>query len=409
MNWDKSKSFVVKNRRRVVMSSCTAILLIVISYFIDSSPYSIGGEISIPQWMERVSYIFGSRSENLPDSILLVNVAYDKKLVDYEAPCTTDTADPRKMPAGRLDITDRKKLADFLNAAANADYRYIVLDIRFDDDVPTDTDARRLFSMIDTMPRVLFACHHKTPVSPDAPLQKAAYSDYYTTMTETNLVKYPLMKHEKLSVPAKMFQELNGREFSSFMGLPTENGKLIKPSIFLTYPVNITNWLNEDASGVTGAKFNYLNLGNDILQQPDSVNVVKNLVKGKIVVVGDFVNDLHTSYVGTVMGPLVNINAYLAMCEGRHYVKFYITVILFIIYFQISYTLYSKKNFIEKLPFIRNSRSTLLRVIVSFIGFTTFLYLTSGILYLCFGVIYSVVFPSLYFTLLDLWIQKREN
>ncbi len=396
--------------RRAVMALCSALLVLVAGYFIDSLPYAVGGEISSAQWLERLGRMAGVRGENLPDSVLLVNVAFDKTLIAYDAPVSDDPSESVRMPAGRIDVTDRRKLADFLEAASDGEYRYMMLDIRFDDGIRSDSDAMRLFSLIGGMPRVVYARHEDSPTTPEAPSRKGAYSDYHTTMTETGMVKYPLFKADGPSIPLRMYEDLHGGRMSSFCGIPVYDGVPGWRSIYLTYPVVISGWAGrQEPSGLYGTKmkFNYLNLGQDLLSKPDSADLIRERTRGRIVVVGDFVNDRHDTYIGSMAGPLINLNAYIALCRGRHKVSPLPALVLLAIYFLISYTLLSRWNLLDRIGYLRRHRSTLLRVVVSFVGFSTMLGATAIVFYLVAGVIYSVVFPSIYFTFFNLWIQKR--
>lgn len=395
----------------MVMSLCSALIVLLTGFVIDSTPYSVGGEMSAPQWIDRIARVLGSHRDGIPDSVLLVNVAYDKILMDYDAAVTKNADVPVRLPVGKIDVTDRRKLADFLEAASGSDYRYMMLDIRFDDDIRTDSDALRLFDLIGDMPRLVFARHEGSDMSADAPASKSAYSDYHATMTETNMVKYPLIKHGELSIAARMYEDLGIGRFSSFLGLVTDGGSLVRRSIFLTYPVFVSDWAEADESvpGCLGYKFNYLNLGMDLLSHPDSVAWIQDRVSGKIVVVGDFVNDMHECYVGSIAGPLINLNAFINLTEGRHRVKPLMSLMLLCLYFVMSYVLLSRRNLLDHIPLLRRYRSTLLRVIISFVGFSAMLNITAVVLYLQAGIIYSVVYPSLYFTFFNLWIQKRNT
>ena len=397
--------------RRIVMALCMAATVLVITYAADSSPYSMGGEVTVPQWLERFADMAGMRGDKVPDSVLLVNVAYDKALVPYDALLTDDKKDTRRLPAGHVAVTDRRKLADFLEIAAGAPYRYIMLDVRFDDDIPTDSDARRLFGLISTMPRVVFARHEDSRVSPDAPAHKAAYGDYYVTMSETNMVKYPVVKHDSLSLAARMHADLHADTLRQRAGMAFDgSGRLSKRSLFLTYPVRAASWTVKGRQPLGALQYNYHNLGNGLLAGDNSARNIRDLVAGRIVVVGDFVDDVHETCVGPMPGPLINYNAFVALSRGRHIVGFAEALLLFSVYAAISYGLIARHTAIDWLPAVlRRRKSRLLRGVLCFIGYSTLLGAVSVVLYLVAGVVYSIVVPSLCFTILNLWIRYRRQ
>lgn len=394
--------------RRIVMALVFAAFVLVGSYFVDSYPLAVGGETATAQWIERAAYVLGRRPDHVPDSVLLVNVAYDKTLVPYDALFTADRDETRRAPAGHVAVTDRRKLADFLQAAAGAPYRYMVLDIRLDDDIPaSDSASLRLFALIDSLPRVVFARHEDALVHPLAPAAKSAFSDYHTSVSETNMVKYPILKRDTLSIPAVMYARGDSARFRTWCGLTFDRGRLCRRSVFIETPVRAAGWMQKTRINPIGAPpCNYYNLGVSLLSVPDSVAAIRTLVSDRIVVVGDYIDDVHTTYAGTVAGPLINLNTYIALCRGSHLVRFVPSLLLFLLYFLISYGLISRHNPFDYIPLLRRHRSVVLRAAVYFVGFTTLLSLTAVLFYLVCGTIYSVVFPSLCFTALNLWIRK---
>ncbi|MDE6137086.1 MAG: hypothetical protein K2F97_06390 [Muribaculaceae bacterium] len=400
--WLRSRS------RRIAMALAFAVSVLAGSYFVDSYPLAVGGETATAQWIERVAYVLGRRPDHVPDSVLLVNVAYDKTLVPYDALFTADRDETRRAPAGHVAVTDRRKLADFLQAAAGAPYRYIVLDIRFDDDIPaSDPASQRLFALIDSLPRVVFARHEDALVHPLAPAAKSAFSDYHTTVSETNMVKYPILKHASLSIPAVMYARGDSARFRTWGGLTFDRGRLCRRSVFIEAPVRASGWMRNSLNNPLGAPpCNYYNLGASLLAAPDSADAIRTLVTDRIVVVGDYIDDVHTTYAGTLAGPLVNLNAYIALCRGSHLVRILPSLLLFLLYFFIAYGLISRHNPFDYIPLLRRHRSVVLRAAVYFVGFTTLLSLTAVLFYIVGGTVYSVVFPSLCFTILNLWIRK---
>jgi len=396
-------------RRPLLWSLVSVVFVLTAGYFVDSLPYSFGGEMSVPQLIERARFAAVGGQDNLPDSVLLVNVAYDKSLVDYSARLSSDTCDTRRMPAGRIAVTDRRKLYDFLRILSGSDYRYVMLDVRFEDDITEDADTRRLFALIADMDRIVFAKHENTTIAPGAPAAKAAYSDYHTTVAETNMAKYPLLKCGGLSIPARMHSELHGADFSTIGWLSFDGVALCRRSVFVTYPVRVSEWVSEQNGGnpLGVVAYQYYNLGKNLLEMPDSAALIKKLARDRIVVVGDFVDDIHETYVGTMAGPLINLNAFIALSHGLHKIQIIPTLLLIAVYFIMSYFIIARASIFRWLPpVLRRRRPVLLRAAIYFVGFSTVLTALAAALYLVDGVIYGVAFPSLYFTVLNLWIRK---
>ncbi len=391
----------------VVTSGAIAAVLLCLSYLFNSLPYSFGGDVSAQVWAERIGFIFNGRRNHLPDSIALVNVAYDKTLVDYDGRLYNTPGDNRRAPSGKIALTDRRKLLDFLKAAKTGGYRYIMLDVRFDDDIESDSVSVALFDLIGSMDRISFAVHESSPHVPEAPDNKAAYGDYNITAFESNAVKYPIVHGDRPSIAAAMYSVLDGGRISTFGPLTFDGGTLCLRSLFLDFPVRVFDRAVE-SDGLMPADYYYLNLGVDLLAGPDSVARIRDYVTDRIVVVGDFDNDVHDTSIGRLAGSLINLNAYISLSEGRHKISWLYTTLLFVIYSLIALSLIKRQSPIDMIPALRRRKSTTMRFLFSLVGFSVVLSLLSLLLYLTGGIIYSIVLPSLYFSLISLWIEKRK-
>lgn len=393
--------------RLTAASAAIAAALLCLSYLFNSLPYSFGGDVSAQVWAERIGFIFNGRRNHLPDSIALVNVAYDKTLVDYDGRLYSTPADNRRAPSGRIALTDRRKLLDFLKAAKNSRYRYIMLDVRFDDDIESDSVSLALFGLIGSMERIVFAIHEGSDPVADAPLDKAAFGDYNITAFESNAVKYPIVHGDRPSMASAMYSDLNGGSITTFGPLTFDRGALCLRSLFLDYPVRVFDRAVE-SDGLMPADYYYMNLGVDLLAGPDSVARIRDYVDGRIVVIGDFDNDVHDTSIGQLAGSLINLNAYISLSQGRHKISWPYVVMLFAIYALIALCLIKRQSPVDMIPALRRRKSTALRFLFSLVGFSVVLSLLSLLLYLAAGIIYSIVLPSLYFSLISLWIEKRK-
>ena len=120
LNWYK------KNRKTMRISVLVSIVIIIFSYMVANSAYPMAGEYTALKSIYDFKKFCGQQLDNVPDSILFINVCYDKQLVPYEE---------EGMPVGSIPITDREKLLQFLNKAKEADnYRYIFMDVLFDEE-----------------------------------------------------------------------------------------------------------------------------------------------------------------------------------------------------------------------------------------------------------------------------------
>lgn len=128
-----------RNKSPLIISAINAVVLFLLCYFVDNLPYSFVGDATLGQHFEQLKQYFQSPKEDIPEDLLLVNVAYDRELADV--------TDEFGLPKGNIDITDRKKLYDFLTKLQKADYKYIILDVSFSEEYRTENDST-LYSVI---------------------------------------------------------------------------------------------------------------------------------------------------------------------------------------------------------------------------------------------------------------------
>lgn len=397
---------IIDHKRQLSIAFIVSTTLLITNYIVDSFPVPIGGEVTVAQWMEKIRNVFSDVTDNVPDSVCLINVAYDKSLIDYEAKCTASKKDTARQYAGHITTTDRKKLLQFLSIADSLkNYKYILLDVRFEADIPTDATTDSLFDLLREMDNVVFAIHKGSDTSPDAPLEKSGYGDYYTTFLVSDIVKYPIIQKDNgqtnYSIPTKLYSELYNHKFSNFGPFTFDNGHLCKSSIYPTFPIRLTSWMvDSDNTNLLTPQYYYL--GADILDTYDPSLVIAPLIQDKVVVIGDFNEDLHDAYIGQQPGALVNLNTYVALCNGTHLVNWLETLITFFVFFVISWLIIRQRQILQYIPFVRKSRSRFIKFIVTFIGFSVILTVYAIIIYFVFDTVFSVVYPSLYFTILEL-------
>lgn len=406
----KGLKAIISHKRNLSVSFVVSTILLVTFYFVDSLPIPIGGEVTVAQWMDKIGSICGNHADNIPDSICLINVGYDKTLVDYEAKCLASKNDSRRQFAGQITTTDRSKLLRFLAIADSLkNYKYILLDVRFEANIPSDSVTHSLFNLLSRMDNVVYAIHGSNESSSDAPISKASYGDYYTTFLVSDVVKYPVIQRGgstiKYSIPAKIYSDLYEHTFTYFGPISFDNGRLCKSSIYPTFPIRLTSWMVE-SDNTTMLTPLYYNLGADLLDSYDPPTVISPLINDKIIVVGDFNEDLHDALIGQQPGAIVNINAYVALCKEKHLVSWIEIVLTFIVFFIISWLILSQRQLLQYIPFVGKSHSSIIKFMVTFISFSVILTLYAVFAYVIFDSVFSVVYPSLYFTIFELCIKS---
>ena len=362
------------------------------NYLWNNQPLYTGEDITEFSHIQWFWEVLGGRTidEEL-DSALFINVSYDKQLVEHR--------DTIGETLGMTDVTDRSKLLELLQKAEAADnYKYLILDVRFEDCNYQSSDDT-IFNQIKKMKRVVVATHKDISTPEGFPSSKAALADYYSTITTTNFERYEYLHSGQPSVPLYAFEEMTGKRMNQKLCFVTSDGKLCQKSLFLKFPS--VHFEKVMANGDQ----RYYELGRDILG--DLSEDFEDMSNNKVIVIGNFVEDLHDTYIGMKPGPYILYKALRALEKGDHYVNWWHQLLWACVYFFISCAIFKRRSISNTIPFIRKSKSRLLHFCLTFFGCTMLITLFDIILFFD-GHIHSILLPSLYFTLLKYILTYRR-
>lgn len=364
-------------------------VVLILSYVIDNSPYSFVGGATLGQRIEQIKAYLGVSADVVPEDVVVVNISYDRALVTV--------LDEFGFPKGNIDITDRSKLLRFLQKAKRSNYKYLMLDVTFVKGHKTDVDSI-LFNEISKMNNIVVAKSENFVLADDILSPKARYSDYSTHIAETNFVKYDYFRNGELTFPAKVYYDLSSKRLHKFGPFYFFNGRLARKSVVLKLPIKLWNeYAAYEMPDSKSFRFRYYNLGSDILES--GMDVAK-LIENKIVVIGDVCeNDMHDTYLGKIAGPIINLNAFYALVNDDLSIPYLEIVGLFVIYFAISFILIKRFSVINFIPFLKKHKSKTFRFLLSFVSLSLLFTVVGLSGYLLFGVEINILVPSLYFTI----------
>lgn len=385
INLNASKLFLKQRKTAIIVSLCNVIVLLFLSYILNNQAIFTGEDLNKYAWMEWIKNKCGlSRDVEEKKDAVFVNVAYDKQLIERH--------DDYGMTIGNVDITDRAKLRSFLEVLQKTDvYKYIFLDVRFEKGFDSPEDSA-LFSQITNMRDIVVANHSDIEILDSSLLSKTAINDYYSTITETNFTRYKYIKNNRISVPLFAYRELSGNDIDKHLWFYTCNHRLCYNSLFISFPIKNWSEFDEQQTKI------YYNLGND-LQSNYSDKDIASLTKGKFVVIGDMIEDLHDTYSGLKPGSIITYYAFTALMNGEHFVNYGLLFFLGFLYFLISLSLFESISIIERIPFIKKSRSKFIHLCASFLEYSFLLLVVMILLNMLFGIATSIMLPSLYFAI----------
>lgn len=410
---EKIKSYIKAHRKHLTASLIAGLALFLACYFMDNCPYSFGGPTS-GQIVERIKNTLAQNSDyfrrlwpveqELPDELLLVNIAYDNELAEHYD-------ETGFFPVGTVSITDRSKLLWLLDNLKDADYKYIVLDIMLGHKYHSDADSA-LFGLIASMPNIVTA---KAPdnIAADTILAaKACDAHYSINYWENNFVKYEFLDGDNNSMPYRVYTDLHDKKFCHGCGFYFFNGRLANRSIVLPLPYKLWADIEADDTNIDyGSQASYYNLGYDFIEGGMDV---ASAARDKIVIVGDFagVNDMHETYLGNIAGPVLHLNAYYALVNDKASLPWLFVLLYILITAAATYWL------LERKPFVRLDLNKIkwhfLRFLVLIMGFVLSLLGTgvaitviAAIIYILFGIDINLLVPTFYFTVLISYIDYK--
>lgn len=395
-----------KQRKKLLWSGLFAVGFLMLSYCLSNLDIPLSGEKALLCKFELIRNYLFPKETNANDSILLIDVSYDKT--------PEEVTDELGMPIGHLPITDRRKLLMLLQELKKRnDYKYILLDVFFGQKCTSAEDSA-LFSTICSMPRIAIPCHSDEPLADTCLNKKAGFADYITTYYENGFVKYPYMSDEGVSLSLKMYEDITGRDINQHLLLYNDGWMPVRRSIVLTFDIYANKPYNKK-----GEK-NWFYLGSDILGV-DSIGgmlyEVPELTKGKYIAIGSFEgDDIHNTYLGPACGTLINLNAYFSLLHRRHVLSIPFILILFIAFYVLTYITLTRQdlrmmadNATKNQTYNVRKWLMALSALCSWIGYSLFLTILCIFTYLCFGEVYEILVTSTLFYFFALGVKYYDN
>ena len=405
------------NKKVLLLSLISSLLLLVLTYLLSNVaiPFN-SGETSTLKNYEAIKrdlfHIKHQKNLGWRDSICLINTSFDKVNVPY---CEEGTD---VMSNCSIPIVNRYHLYQLLkslDSTPSIQYKYILIDLDLSCAQSEYDDS--LFDQIAKMDNIVVSYSNNNFIPDKRLLESNKYGlvDYFKMPYETGFTKYEFINDTFPSFPYKVYSELSNRQIKSFLGLLFFDKGLCHKANPISYyiidedllPDTISVEEKEQSFVLNEAEtmLNSWNLGyffnNDTIEN----KILTNKTNSKIIVIGDFFGgfDLHDTTIGPQSGALINLNAYLSLCKGKHIVNWGTVFLLFILYTIITVYLLKrntvKQDNIEMLPFFRRLlKSEIFKIILSFISFTIIFHFIALYHYISSDTFYNAWYPSVWFT-----------
>ena len=353
----------------ISLSLANATAMLWLTFFMLAIPQVLPDEYALVQWTS-IGKNLVLKLEKKPDSssILFVNVAWDKVLIDKPDP------DIPELIIGSEPITDRNKLIALLKILhKKPHHRMIVFDIFFKGKSEHDST---LTALLNTLPNCLVSFHRDERDKPDYPDLKLNSK----TMTLSDLekswgmaMKFKIFHNNEFkSTPLQMYERLYKKKFSKGSWFFYIDDQPVLNSFILDYRVrrfdytnsryphfNLGEWV-DPAYKVVPIRDIPTNYNLDSIDHTYTEKFIHNFTKNRLIFVGDFEDrDIHETIYGATPGPLVLLDAFLAIEAGDNKIHFSFLALLFTAYFFVSYLVFGFRqiypHWIERLIYKTNT------------------------------------------------------
>lgn len=367
-------------------------MLICTDYCLQNVAYPLFDDLMTLSLIE-----FGTRAhDELPfqeDSVLCVNIAHDKALAVY-----TDEFD---IIRGNDAVVSRDSLIKFLNIAAKAQYKYILLDVRFSKRDKTDADSS-LFETIRSLKNIVVSTHiagddFDYELADEKLKPVVGLADYGMTRT-TGFSRYAFMHDNCASVPLKMYQDIDHGDIAKcgiiYFDEPSHHVCFNSP--FIPMPQTLNR-----IQGKNIMRYEYL--GSEIFNPHRTERGLIDLMKDKYILIGDFDDDLHNTYVGNVPGPMLLFLSYTFLKEGKHIYPLSLFLFLLIVFSAIYMGIFCFHNDrITLLPKVSSKFKLgwhicvigIIKFILTIAGWSLLIYAITWFVYQIYGIAIISILPT---------------
>lgn len=413
---------------KICCSIIIALSLVVFSYWSANTLSYFSGEKSLLGMYETFKNLRGNKrfADFDVDSVLYINVSYDKILRPYRAGDFDEVQ-------GRVGVTDPHKLYKLLSELKkNDNYKYIILDVFFEKGLSLSEDSL-LHNLILNTPWLVIPNHTNREIANPSLLAKSGIADYKVNFAERDFVKYPFIVDGQPSMALKMYEELSGKKINKKGLIYHENGRIVRNAPILIFETGISHLSKFDGELKT-----WYNLGFELLDDSIADTGEKgekilygntDFTKNKYIVIGAMdMDDIHNTYLGEISGPVIHLNAFLTLDKGKHKYSYLMLICMFITFFVLTFLAFSGISLSDYLnQKVRKEGERLHQLIkfkdklrfgivkqiyrwsaylVSITGSFVFLIIPNWILYEFCGEAYEVLWLTIFFTILPIILKS---
>ena len=303
-----------------------AVLLFVSTFLWMALPYNTGPDRTIQKWVGAVRMLLPDRHKPAPDEIIFIDVSKSRYLIPLDEEAIENDV-----------VTNRNYLAELftLLTANDNQVRYVLCDVFFN--MPTPDDSMLMQSVAGLKDKFLCIDTY-TDNRLDKNLLGARSATASLHLHRNVVYKIPYFGlYGETLVPFKMYTDLEKVEFRKNFLFTWFSGK----------GLSFNNQINDyplRSSDFTNGNYIKIGLGELVSVLSLSPEVFNRFLQNRYVLIGDFENDIHPTYLNRQPGTLIFFNAYLHLVLNRHILSVWYLVILYIFLYWIVWLQADKRS-----------------------------------------------------------------
>ena len=367
------------NKVKWLISFLHAFVLIAFTAVWMNTGFTYGDEQLLIKWSSILKRLVLNIDADPPKKdFIFINLAYEKALI------------AREDGLGNEVITDREKLAALFKVIKKHQnqIKFTVCDVFLQG--KSDQDSLLQTSVIG-IDNIIFPTHF----AENGNIEKLelnvpnAIADY--EMATSGFMKFKLFQSDSLAtIPVLLAQKLNGNQFHQSNGFYIDGKIPSLNSIIIDYQIRAHELFEQQEYPIVRLS--------ELLLLPEEV-IFNEFLKDRIVVLGDFNNDVHETVFGPTPGTLILLNVYLTLKNGQHIIS-----IWWIIFLIAGYSIFSRLMLFPPPEEEEQQPKWFGPLLAS----ATYLAVFSIISYLLFNQHLQVLIITLYINLLRFCIQMRQ-
>lgn len=390
--------------KRIIISILCGLAILLVTWKYQNYDYTLKLE---DEFFKKVFWVKDKIYSPPPKksaSFVFINTGKDLALVE-------DTTD-----YGNIAISDRDKILQLLkNINAMKDKpAYSVLDIQFYYPYSVNPATDKLIQQeMNKDSNILLPILRMGKGAFKSPLYTGTYGHSEYRTFSTNFNKFRIILDENLkSIPLVMHEKINKAKYEDGVIIPTCNDSLCLTAIWPTYYLKDNN-IKKTASGESIGEIEeksanqsinervpaiYYNIGELLFDMEANPETYSSAFADKIVIVGNFQEDVHTTPVGKMTGPVLLANLYLSLLNNQHIMSYWLLLLLLVTLSGLSYIAIFKKMPEIKLNLKFLFSSYLSNFMKNYISYFGAMFLVSLLAVIFFNVQVALFLPSLIFT-----------